>query len=153
MTEWPGDYFPKKIVSFIDRWEHTFTYSREHWPAAVFLCDRKVTAWGIEWKAGHDGVVQIVPKLKYIDRVSPMVGLNVLEMQGLDNSTALLVVQEKIPKSNDSITYGLILKYGILSPTLCETILNKGMLNSKDESLFFTSDELKREWDIIDEER
>ena len=82
-----------------------------------------------------------------------MVGLNVLEMHGLDNSTALLVVQEKIPKSDDSITYGLILGYGILSPTLCKTILNKGMLNSKDESFFLTPDELKREWDIIDKER
>ena len=143
----------EEIVSFIVSWVHAFTYSGEHRPAAVFLCDQKVTAWGIEWKAGHDGVVQIVPRLKYMDRVSPMVGLNVLEMQGLDNSTALLVMQERIPKSDDSITYGLILGYGILNPTLCETILIKGMLNLKDDSLFFTPDELKREWDIIDEER
>ena len=71
----------------------------------------------------------------------------------MDNSTALLVVQEKIPKSNDSVSYGLILGYGILSPNLCKTILNKGMLNSKGKSLFFTPDELKKEWDIIDEER
>ena len=63
------------------------------------------------------------------------------------------MVQEKIPTFEDSITYGLILSYGILSPTLYETIFNKGMLNSKGESLFFTSDELKREWDIIDKER
>ena len=88
-----------------------------------------------------------------MDRVNPMVGLNVLEMQGLDNSTVLLVVQEKILKSDDSVTYGLILGYDILSPNLYETILNKGMLNSKGESLFFTLDEPKREWDIIDKER
>ena len=74
-------------------------------------------------------------------------------MQGLDNSTALLVIQEKIPKSDESITYGLILDYAKMNLEMCETITHQGMLNKRDDSHFWSPDEMSMEWDIIDEQR
>lgn len=45
----------------------------------------------------------------YIDKRSqrsPTSGLDVVEIHGLDYSTALLVVEEKVPKSDVSLSYG-----------------------------------------------
>ena len=65
----------------------------------------------------------------------------------------LLVVQEMIPKSEETITYGLILDYYKMDMDLCESITKKGMLNSLNNSHLWTPSEIKDEWDIIDEQR
>jgi len=76
-----------------------------------------------------DKSIVVCPKLNYLDKGHLMTGLNVLELQGLDNSTRLLVVEEKLPKSNESIKYGLILDYTTISFKIYKTITTKGMLN------------------------
>jgi len=97
LREWPKNYVPKKLAIFTDTWVHTFQYSGDHCLAgAVFRCNLKVTAWRIEWKEGLDGSVLILPKLKYKEKVHLTFGLNVLEMQGLDNYSAFLVILEKV---------------------------------------------------------
>jgi len=124
LREWPEDYTPKKLVIFIDTWVHTLQYTSDHLLGAVFRCNLKVTAWRIEWKEGLDGNVLILPKLKYKEKVHLTVGLIVLEMQGLDNCNAFLVILEKVPKFDKSKKYRLILDYEKLSLDMCETVTN-----------------------------
>ena len=76
-----------------------------------------------------------------------------LEVQGLNDSTALLVIEEAIPKSSESIKYGLILDFAKMKLEMCETITKKGMLNSFEDSHFWSPLEMSNELDIIDEQR
>ena len=97
--------------------------------------------------------VHICPKVEYLGKKHTTIGLDVLDMQGLDNLTALLVIQEKIPKSDESITYGLILDYAKMNLEMCKTITCQGMLNRRNDSHFWSPDEMSMEWDIIDKQR
>ena len=145
MTEWPSKFGLKKLKSFCDTMVHAYRYEGDFFPAAVFRCDSKLTAWGIEWVEANDKKVLICPKLWHHERGHPATGLNVVKMQGLDNSTALLIVDEIIPKSEDSIRYGLILDYSKMDMGLCETITQQGMFNKEQNSDFWAPGDLKDE--------
>ena len=61
-------------------------------------------------------------------RVHSTIGLSALELQGIDNETIVLVVEEKLPKSDMSVTYGLILNLAKLRMSMCLTFTEKGLL-------------------------
>ena len=50
-----------------------------------------------------------MPMLGNDIRVHSTIGLSTVKLQGINNETVVLVVEEKLPKSDRSITYGLIL--------------------------------------------
>ena len=47
----------------------------------------------------------ILPFLSMDSRVHSLIGLSALELQGIDNETVVLVVEERLSKSDRSITY------------------------------------------------
>ena len=152
LIEWPSNLSPRRLKPFCDSMVHGFQYDGEFYHPAVFRCNNTLSVWGLEW-IEFDAKVVIYPKLLYMERGHPTTGLSVIEMQGLDNCTTLLVVQEMIPKSVETITYGLILDYCKMDMDLCESITKKGMLSSLNNSHLWTPSEIKEEWDIIDEQR
>ena len=60
--------------------------------------------------------------------VHSTIGLSAMELQGIDNETVVLVVEEMLPKSDRSITYGLILDLAKLRMSMCLTLTEKGLL-------------------------
>ena len=99
------------------------------------------------------GKVVICPQLEYNGKRHATTGLDILEVQGLNNATALVVIEEVIPKTQDSIKYGFILDYAKMKLETSETITRKGMLNSFEDSHFWSQLEMSKKWDIIDEQR
>lgn len=142
-----------KLYKYCDSWVHGFHYTGDNFPAAVFRCDRKVSAWGLEWMQQPEGTAIVCPKLSFKDKVNMTKGLAVLEVQGLDNSTVLVIVEETVPKGEETRTYGLILDYRTMDLVMCESITSQGMLDKPDGERFWTPVEMKNEWDIIDEAR
>ena len=69
-----------------------------------------------------------MPMLGNDTRVHSTIGLSVVELQGIDNETVVLVVERKLPKSDRSITYGLILDLAKLRISMCLTLTEKGLL-------------------------
>ena len=69
----------------------------------------------------------IMPMLGNDTCVHSTIGLSAVELQGIDNET-VLVVEEKLPKSDRSITYGLILHLAKLKMSMCLTLTEKGLL-------------------------
>ena len=63
-----------------------------------------------------------MPMLGNDTRVHSTIGLSLVELQGIDNETVVLVVEEKLPKSDRSITYGLILDLAKLRMSMCLTL-------------------------------
>ena len=63
-----------------------------------------------------------MPMLGNNTRVHSTIGLSALELQGIDNEIVVLVVEEKLPKSNRSITYSLILDLAKLKMSMCLTL-------------------------------
>ena len=74
------------------------------------------------------GQAIIMPMLGNDSRVHSTIGLSAVELQGIDNETVVLVVEEKLPKSDKSITYGLILDLAKLRMSMCLTLTEKGLL-------------------------
>lgn len=96
----------------------------------------------------------ILPMLVNGNMRHPETGLSILEMQGLDSNTALLVVEEKALKSEECITYGLILDYAKMSLDLCEIVTSKGCLMTKDSTAHpsWSPVDMKVHWQILEEE-
>ena len=69
-----------------------------------------------------------MPMLGNETRVHSTIGLSAIELQGIDNETVVLVMEEKLPKSDRSITYGLILNLAKLRMNMCLTLTEKGLL-------------------------
>lgn len=88
-----------------------------------------------------------------MERGHPTTGLNVLELQGIDHCIGLLVIDGLIPKSSESIRYGLILDYLAMDLDMCETFTKKVMLNSLKKSHVWSPSEIKDEWNFIDEQQ
>lgn len=80
-------------------------------------------------------------------------GLSVVELQGIDNETAVLVVEERLPKSARCITYGLILDLSKLSLEECQTLTAKGYMFFPEDRTLWTPRHLQEQWDQLDEER
>ena len=74
------------------------------------------------------GQAIIMPMLGNDTCVHSTIGLSTVELQGIDNETVVLVVEEKLPKSDRSITYGLILDLAKLRMSMCLTLTEKGLL-------------------------
>ena len=69
-----------------------------------------------------------MPMLGNDSRVHSTIGLSAVKLQGIDNETVVLVVKEKLPKSDRSITYGLIVDLAKLRMSMCLTLTKKGLL-------------------------
>jgi len=54
--------------------------------------------------------------------VQPLVRLSILDFQGLDDNTTLLVVEEKLPVTRKFMTYSSILDYAKLSLDICKSL-------------------------------
>ena len=124
----PADHRLVKLLPFIDSWIHGFTFTGESKPCAIFRCDQKTTKWGLGWKNVAEGRAIIMPMLGNDSPVHSTIGLSAVELQGIDNETVVLVVEEKLPKSDKSITYGLILDLAKLKMNMCLTLTEKGLL-------------------------
>ena len=70
----------------------------------------------------------IMPMLGNNTHVHSTIGLSAVELQGISNETIVLVVEEKLPKSDRSITYGLIFDLAKLRMSMCLTLTEKGLL-------------------------
>ena len=86
-----------------------------------------MTKWELGWKDVAGGRAIIMPMLGNDSPVHSTIGLSAVELQGIDNETVVLFV-EKLPKSDRSITYGLILDLAKLRMSMCLTLTKKGLL-------------------------
>ena len=84
-------------------------------------------------------------------RVHSTIGLNALELQRIDNETVVLIVEEKLPKSNRSITYGLILDLAKLRMSMCLTLTEKGLLYFPEDRALWTLKHIQEQWNQIEE--
>ena len=80
-------------------------------------------------------------------RVYSTIGLNAFELHGIDNETIVLVVEERLPKSERSITYGLILDLNKLSLELCGSLIEKGYMFFPEDRALWTPQYIKEHWD------
>ena len=95
----------------------------------------------------------IMPMLGNDTRVHSTIGLSAVELQGIDNETVVLVVEEKLPKSDRSITYGLILDLAKLRMSMCLTLTEKGLLYFLEDRARWTLKHIQEQWDQIEEAR
>lgn len=107
----------------------------------------------MSWKDVPGSKAVIVPHLSMDNRVHSQIGLSVVELQGIDNETAVLVVEERLPKSARCITYGLILDLSKLSLEECQTLTAKGYMFFPEDRTLWTPRHLQEQWDQLDEER
>ena len=94
-----------------------------------------------------------MPMLGNDTRVHSAIGLSAVELQGIDNETVVLVVEEKLPKSNNSIIYGLILDLAKLTMNMCHTLTEKGLLYFPEDRAQWTPKHIQEQWDQIEEAR
>ena len=94
-----------------------------------------------------------MPMLGNDTRVHSTIGLSAVELQGIDNETIVLVVEEKLPKSDRSITYGLILDLAKLRMSMCLTLTEKGLLYFPEDRVQWTPKHIQEQWDQIEEAR
>ena len=86
-------------------------------------------------------------------RVHSLIGLSALEHQGIDNETVVLVVEERLPKSDRSITYGLILDLAKLNLELCASLSEKGYLLFPEDRALWTPKHIQEQLDQVDKAR
>ena len=94
-----------------------------------------------------------MPMLGNDSRVHSTIGLSAVELQGIDNERVVLVVEEKLPKSDRSITYGLILDLAKLRMSMCLTLTKKGLLYFPEDRAQWTPKHIQEQWDQIEEAR
>ena len=85
--------------------------------------------------------------------VHSIIGLSALELQGIDNETVVLVVEERLPKLDRSIKYGLILNLAKLGMDLCASLTEKGLLYFPEDRALSTPKHIQEQWDQIEEAR
>ena len=88
-----------------------------------------------------------MPMLGNDSRMHSTIGLSAVELQGIDNETVVLVVEEKLPKSDRSITYGLILDLAKLKMSMCLTLIEKGLLYFLEDRAQWTPKHIQEQWD------
>ena len=92
-----------------------------------------------------------MPMLGNDTRVYSTIGLSALELQGIDNETVVLVMEEKLPKSDKSITYGLILDLTKLRMSMCLTLTKKELLYFPEDRALWTLKHIQEQWEQIEE--
>ena len=95
----------------------------------------------------------IIPILGNDTRVHSTIGLSAVELQGIDNEIVVLFVEEKLPKSDRSITYGLIFNLAKLRMSMCLTLTEKGLLYFPEDRAQWTPKHIQEQWDQIEEAR
>ena len=142
-----------KLYPFIDSWIHSFTFTGESKPGAVFRCDQNITKWGLGWKdvAGRQAIIMLM--LGNDTCVHSTIGLSTLKLQGIDNEMVVLVVEEKLSKSDRFITYGLILDLDKLRMSMYLTLTKKGLLYFPEDRALWTPKHIQEQWDQIEEAR
>ena len=93
----------------------------------------------------------IMPMLGNDSRVHSTIGLSAVELQGIDNETVVLIVEEKLSKSDRSITYGLILDLAKLRMSMCLTCTEKGLLYFPEDRAQWTPKHIQEQWNQIEE--
>ena len=94
-----------------------------------------------------------MPMLGNDTRMHSTIGLSALKLQGIDNETFVLVVEEKLPKSDKFITYSLILDLAKLRMSMCLTLTKKGLLYFLEDRALWTPNHIQEQWDQIEEAR
>ena len=140
-----------KLDPFCDGWAHRYAYKGDLSPGAIYHCNKNVTEWGIEWIEEEGGVSRVAPKLHKEDTSNQTHGLTIIEMQGLDENTVLLVIEEQVPKSKRSRIYGCILDYSKLNLELCKSCTRLGLLHSKKDSKRWTPKLMLEQLNMIQE--
>ena len=97
------------------------------------------------------GKAIIIPLLSMDAHVHFLIGLSALKLQGIDNETLVLIVEERLPKSDRSITYGLILDHGKLSLELCASLTKKGYMSFLEDRALWTPKHIQEQWNQVDE--
>ena len=95
----------------------------------------------------------ILPILANASRVHSTIGLSAVELQGIDNEIVVLVVEEKLPKLDRSIIYGLILDLAKLKTSMCLTLTEKGLLYFPEDRAQWIPKHIQEQWDQIEETR
>ena len=101
--------------------------------------------------AGGQAIVH--PMLGNESRVHSIIGLSALKFQGIDNETVVLIVEKRLPKSDQSITYDLIFDLAKLRMNLCATLTEKGLLYFLEDRALWIPKHIQEEWDQIEEAR
>ena len=153
ILEPPSDHRPVKLYSFIDSWIHGFIFDDKSNPNATFRCDKKVTTWAMSWKDMAGSTAVIVPHLSKDKRIHSLIGLNVVELRGLAEETTIMVVEEKILKSDRLIMYGLIVDLCKLSLEECESFTARGYMFFPGERTLWTLEHIQSQWNQIEEAR
>ena len=86
--------------------------------------------------AGGQAIVQLM--LGNDTRVHSTIGLSALKLQGIDNETVVLVMEEKLSKSDRSINYGLILDLAKLRMSMYLILTKKGLLYFPEDRALWT---------------
>ena len=97
------------------------------------------------------GKAIILPHLSMDSRVHSTIGLSALELHNIDNEIVVLVVEERLPKSDRSITYELILDLSKLSLELCASLTEKGYKFFPEDRALRTLKHIQEQWDQVDE--
>ena len=86
-------------------------------------------------------------------RVHSTIGLSALEFHSINNETIVLIVEERLPKSDHSITYGLIFDLSKLSLELYASLTEKGYLFFLEDRAMWIPKHIQEQWDQVDEAR
>ena len=142
-----------KLYPFIDSLIHAFVYTKESKPSAIFHCDKNVSKWRLFWKDVVGGKAIILLHLAVDSRIHSTIGLNALEFHGINNETVVLVVEERLPKSDCSITYELIMDLSKLSLELCASLSEKGYMFLLEDRTLWTPKHIQEQRDQEDEKQ
>ena len=128
-------------------------YTGESKPSVVFLCNKNVRKWGLAWKDVAGSLAIIIPLLTMDTRIHSTIGLSTFELHGINNKTVVLAVEERLPKSDRSITYRLILDLSKISLELCTSRTKKGYLFFPEDRALWTPKDIQEQWDQVDKAR
>ena len=141
---------PVKLNPFVDNWIQTFLFHGESKSSAKFGCDTKITKWKLSWKDVVGSKAIIVRYLFGGCRVHSTIGLSVVGLQGLDNETILVFVEERLSKSEHCIIYGLIFDLSKFSIKQCESLTTKRYIFFPKDTALWTPQHIQEQWDEVD---
>jgi hypothetical protein len=76
----------------------------------------------------------------------------VLEIKALENDTIVLIIKKCLPKSEKTVTYGLILEVIKLNSLDCKSVIDLGLLYFKmNNPVQCTMEDIKIAWEFVEE--
>ena len=124
----------------------TYPYQGDQNVLHTFRCDDLVSEWGIVLQENPDKSFVFIPQLRCNDMTHPMSGLEVTDMQGLDDETILIVVKELSSRDAEHVLYALILDMRKLSPELVSTCKTAGYLQPPARGRPMTKSYIDQQW-------